>query len=64
MPQHRVYDFHTQQLIGEMDEPTFRRYCAALRADHSGVDRGGLYGDEWGFGDRLIYVPDAGIRQR
>lgn len=51
MRRYRVYDFHTEQLIG------------ALRADRSAMDRGGLYGDEWGFGDRLIYVPDAGVRQ-
>jgi hypothetical protein len=63
MPQHRVYDFHTEQLIGEMDEVTFCRYCVALRANRTGMDRGGLYGDEWGFPGLLIYVPDAGVRQ-
>lgn len=61
---YRVYDFNTEQEIGTMDEPTFRRYCSALRASPKGMDVGGLDGTEWGFGGRLIYVREAGVRQR
>ena len=54
---YRVYDLLTDQLVGEMNEPTFARFVTALA--ESRKDHGGMDGTAFGFPDRTIYVPDA-----
>lgn len=54
---HLVYDLLTDQLLGEIDELTFKRFVGDLR--RSRKDNGALDGTLYGFPDRAIYVPDA-----
>lgn len=54
---YRVYDVLTDQLVGEIDEPTFKRFVADFLTTRK--DNGALDGTPYGFPDRAIYVPDA-----